>query len=173
MVTLNLMPDELQLPLSYEAPKVFHAETYSVSSLPQLPVLSIRQPWAWSIATIGKDIENRTWPTKFRGEFLIHAGKGCTQNEYLDARDFALSAVGQEYRNKGIRFPGWKELDRGGIVGIAEIVDCVQASESKWFMGKYGFVIRNARPLPFVPCNGALGFFRLQNVESIHPETKP
>jgi hypothetical protein len=49
---------------------------------------------------------------------------------------------------------------RGGIVGVAEIVDCVSSSTSPWFVGEYGFLIRNARPLPYVPCRGALGFFR-------------
>lgn len=32
--------------------------------------LSIRQPWAWHILHSGKDIENRDWPTKFRGRVL-------------------------------------------------------------------------------------------------------
>jgi len=45
-----------------------------------LPALSIWQPWAWLIANGYKDIENRTWWTKFRGPFLIHASKrmDCT-----------------------------------------------------------------------------------------------
>jgi hypothetical protein len=37
--------------------------------------LSIRQPWAWLVAHGWKNIENRTWPTGFRGRFLIHAAK--------------------------------------------------------------------------------------------------
>jgi hypothetical protein len=44
--------------------------------------LSIRQPWAWLILHAGKDIENRDWPTKYRGPFLIHASKGMTRDEY-------------------------------------------------------------------------------------------
>ena len=32
-----------------------------------MKALSIRQPWAWAIINAGKDIENRQWPTKFRG----------------------------------------------------------------------------------------------------------
>jgi hypothetical protein len=31
--------------------------------------------------------------------------------------------------------------------------------ESKWFFGRYGFVFRNARLVPFRPCRGQLGFF--------------
>jgi len=37
--------------------------------------LSIQQPWAWAIIHGGKDVENRTWPTKFRGRFLVHASR--------------------------------------------------------------------------------------------------
>jgi hypothetical protein len=126
-----------------------------------LPVLSIRQPWAWAILTVGKDIENRCWSTNFRGRFLIHASKGCTKAEYLDAKDFIMDAIAPEYRGKGITFPGWPELARGGIVGVAEIVDCVRASDSPWFVGAWGFVLANVQPLEFLPCKGALGFFRL------------
>mgnify|MGYP003365171071 CR=1 FL=1 len=32
-------------------------------------------------------------------------------------------------------------------------------SSSQWFCGPYGFVLRHARPLPFRPCRGKLGFF--------------
>lgn len=28
-----------------------------------IPVLTIRQPWAWAIVSGGKDVENRTWAT--------------------------------------------------------------------------------------------------------------
>lgn len=33
-----------------------------------MKALSIRQPWAWLILHAGKDIENRVWQTRFRGE---------------------------------------------------------------------------------------------------------
>lgn len=125
-------------------------------NLDQLPVLSIRQPWAWLICNGGKDIENRSWPTRFRGKFLVHAGKGMTREEYEDAKWIA--------HNNGVRVPTYKQLERGGIVGMAEIVDCVNRSESPWFFGQYGFVLRNAKPLPFHECKGALGFFRLANM---------
>ena len=36
--------------------------------------LSVRQPWAWLIVHGYKDIENRTWPTRHRGDTVIHAG---------------------------------------------------------------------------------------------------
>src|SRR5690348_2447825 len=54
-----------------------------------MKALSIRQPWAWLILHAGKDIENRDWSTRFRGQVLIHAAKGMTQNEFADACYFA------------------------------------------------------------------------------------
>ena len=38
-----------------------------------MKILSIRQPWAHLITQGSKDIENRSWPTKYRGAFLVHA----------------------------------------------------------------------------------------------------
>ncbi len=107
--------------------------------LPKL-ALSIRQPWAHRILHEGKDVENRSWPTRFRGPVLIHAGKG------VDPEDRA------EVKRLG--------LPLGGIVGVMEIVGCVNQMDSEWYFGPWGFVIRNARPLDFIPCRGALGFFR-------------
>ncbi|MCC7374294.1 MAG: hypothetical protein IT581_06545 [Verrucomicrobiales bacterium] len=43
--------------------------------------ISVRQPSAWMIIHAGKDIENRTWRTKFRGRVLVHAAKGMTDDE--------------------------------------------------------------------------------------------
>lgn len=104
-----------------------------------MKALSIRQPWAHRILHAGKDVENRTWPTRFRGFILIHASKGVDTEDREDVRRF--------------------NLPLGGIVGVMEIVDCVTAMDSNWFFGPYGFVIRNARALPFIPCRGELGLF--------------
>ncbi len=111
--------------------------------------LSIRQPWAHYILHEGKDVENRQWSTRFRGPVLIHVGKGVDSDDSKDVT---------------------QDMPRGGIVGIAEIIDCVTEMESKWFSGRYGFVLRNARPLEFMPCRGALRFFRPDiNVSALRP----
>lgn len=115
--------------------------------------LSIRQPWASLILKAGKDIENRSWPTNVRGRILIHAAKGCTRDELEDALEFAEEACGTRYS------VDLKTIARGGIIGSVEIVDCVSKSDSPWFVGPYGFVLRDPRPLPFIPFNGRLGFF--------------
>lgn len=130
-------------------------------SLLSLPALSIRQPWAWLILHGQKDIENRSWPTRFRGRFLIHAAQGMTMNEYQVARNTA-QAIYEQTPSLRIQFPARKDLERGGIVGVAEIVDCVTRSDSPWFFGDYGFVLRNVECLTFFPCKGKLGFFKVK-----------
>lgn len=118
--------------------------------------LSIRQPWAWLILHAGKDIENRDWATAFRGRVLIHAGKSMTRAEYEDGAE-TLRTCG----SSGIVLPPFEELQRGGIVGSVEIVACTAESDSPWFFGKYGFVLRDPRPSTFVPWKGRLGFFNI------------
>lgn len=116
--------------------------------------LSIRQPWAWAIINAGKDVENRSWQTKFRGPVCIHASKGCTVDEHFWAAR-RISRYAQ-----GLVVPDLRDLSRGGIIGVADIVDCVSASASRWFDGDFGFVLANVRPVEFIPCKGALGFFK-------------
>lgn len=119
-----------------------------------MKALSIRQPWAWLIIHGGKDIENRTWHTKLRGRFLVHASQGMTRDEWRAASRFC--------DENGLSLPPLysdADLQRGGIIGSVELVDSVDTSESPWYMGEKGFVLRDPRPLPFVPLKGRLGFF--------------
>lgn len=118
--------------------------------------LSIRQPWAWLILNAGKDAENRSWPTLFRGPFYIHAAKGMTRYEYDSAKLFTQATLGND-----ISFPRMQELNRGGIVGHARIVDCVSKCDSPWFQGPRGFLLGDAGLLPFTPLRGQLGFFKV------------
>lgn len=119
-----------------------------------MKALSIRQPWAWHILHSGKDIENRDWTTTTRGRVLIHASKGCTRDEYEDGQDPIWHSGGPT-----IELPPLADLPRGGIVGSVEIVDCVAVSSSPWFAGRFGFVLRDPKSLPFLPWKGQLGFF--------------
>jgi hypothetical protein len=119
-----------------------------------MKAISIKQPWAWLILNAGKNIENRTWRTNYRGRVLIHAGKGLTQHDWLNGLE-SLWANPAARRD----FPGPAMFQRGGIVGSVEIVDCVTASNSPWFAGPYGWVLRDPQPLPFQPCRGSLSFF--------------
>lgn len=119
-----------------------------------MKVLSIRQPWAFLIANGLKDLENRDWPTSFRGPLLIHAGKQFED----EAIDWILDRLEDGDMRKRL-LVGKSAFQCGGIVGVAKMVDCVTWSDSKWFCGEYGFVFERVTPLPFMPLRGQLKFF--------------
>ncbi len=124
-----------------------------------MKALSIRQPWADCIIHHGKDIENRDWRTPFRGRVYVHAAKKWGPDE-------------RETQTELESHFDWQDVGQpllGGIIGTVEIVDCVEYSESWWFMGKYGFVLRDPQPLDFIPCRGSLGFF----TPDLTPAKKP
>lgn len=158
--------------------------------------LSIRQPWASLIVRsditdpsereraermqILKTIENRNWPTRLRGGFLVHAAKGMTEAEYRAADDFAAQAVEGKTSMAGdiVRACADRKAPRGGIVGYAELVDCISSmrhealkppQRSAWFIGEYGFQLANIHPLPFMPTTGRLGFFEVEVPEDYLP----
>jgi ASCH domain len=110
--------------------------------------LSIRQPWAWAIATGLKDVENRSWPTDYRGPFLIHAGK-------------AWAAEGEQFMKRlGIEVPS--SLLRGGVVGEATLVDCVRDHPSVWAIdGHWHFLLAEACDVEFRPMAGKLRWFEV------------
>lgn len=112
-----------------------------------MKAISINQPWAWAILHGSKDIENRDWSTNYRGKVLIHAG-------------LKFDAAGLEFveRQCGLTIPP-ADRQRGAILGEVEIVDCVTESDSPWFFGRYGFVLRNPKVIEPRTCKGALGFF--------------
>ena len=122
-----------------------------------LPAISIHQPWADSIIYGGKDIENRGRRWHYRGLILIHASKGMEED--IDFNGWTnITSV----RNIPTHWAAGKnlwQLQRGGIIGIAEITDCVASSKSPWFVGEWGLVLKNPKPLPFTPCRGALSLF--------------
>lgn len=126
-----------------------------------MKALSIRQPWAWLIVNDYKNIENRSWPTKYRGTFLIHAS-------------LKFDFEGLRYIRG--RFPGaFKRLPTiytyGAIVGAASLVDCVTEHRSRWFAGEnYGFVLANAHTIESIPFKGKLGFFETGYDQSGLPE---
>jgi len=109
-----------------------------------MKVLSIRQPWAFLILTGGKDIENRSWNTKFRGRFLIHASKRVDR-----------AAIAKFVENGG----NPDDLIHGAVIGSAELVDVVKQSDSKWFEGPFGFVLKDVKPERIRWVKGQLGFF--------------
>ena len=118
-------------------------------------VLSVQQPWAWAIVEGHKRVENRTWTTKHRGEVLIHAGANVRGPEEFEGLQ----------REHHLRAPSRIEIDRGRIVGVAELTAVVTRKDAKrfgrWFEGPYGFVFRNAVALRKpVKLKSQLGLYR-------------
>jgi len=133
--------------------------------LPKL-ALSVRQPWAWAIIFAGKDIENRSWQAinhglRQRGRIAIHAAKGMTKDEYVDAYDFM--------RTIGVMCPPPATLTRGAIIGSVEVVDVVTKSDSRWFFGPRGLVLRDPEIWCPIPCIGALGYFDWKRADIVEP----
>lgn len=109
--------------------------------------LSVRQPWPWAIFHAGKDVENRSWPTRHRGRLLIHAAATVDKA--------AVAAA----RKAGWRVPG--RLPCGVLVGEVWLVDCVRHARSEWAEpGQWHWLL--SRPRAFgrpVPWTGARRLF--------------
>ena len=113
-----------------------------------MKALTVKQPWAWAIVNGLKRFENRTWRTNYRGRLLIHAGVSKTD-------------LGQE----GDTMPGLPARDAltfGAIIGMVDVVGCVQVDEvagQPFAWGPYCWLLANARPLKPYPCKGRLGLW--------------
>jgi hypothetical protein len=110
-------------------------------------VLTIRQPWASLIVVAGlKDVENRTWPTSHRGPLAIHAG--ASPDKTATPEDWAAIAA-------------FGDRPVGAIIGIVDVVDCVQGYDSPYALGGFWhWVLENPRALPeAIPAKGRLGLW--------------
>ncbi len=103
----------------------------------EIACLTLYAHWAAAVFQLGKDVENRTWSTKYRGPLAIHAGRKidrliCAQL-HLDPR----------------------KVKTGVILGVVDLVDVIRDSCSKWASPKhYHWIIENPRlldrPVPHV-----------------------
>jgi hypothetical protein len=78
--------------------------------------LTVCQPYASLIVGGSKRVENRRWPTRYRGPLLIHAGKSTA---WLDRWAAGVPA--------DIPLPD--PLPMGAIVGQVEVVTCLSIEE--------------------------------------------
>jgi len=116
-----------------------------------MKALSLKQPYAELILQGKKTIELRTWNTKFRGAFLIHASKTPDM--------------------KAMKQFGFTNLSCGYIVGKATLVNVkkyateqehqkdkhLHVASSTW--GTYGFILKNPKRISPVPARGNLNFW--------------
>lgn len=130
--------------------------------------LTVTEPWASAIAYVGKDVENRTRRTHYRGPVAIHAGL-TVWNDDLQRRVLwkrgepkcpleELIAAGQRRYWLNVEDD---MLAPGSIVAIAMLVDCVVRSKSPWYSGGdyFGWVLQGVIPIEPIPWTGALGLW--------------
>ncbi len=123
-----------------------------------MKVLTIKQPWATLIAEGYKEYEFRTWKCNYRGELLIHAGKGVDKKA-LD-----------RFKCYNLEYPS------GCIIAKVNMTDCVEVTEDVRVNLKkknelvyrgiqdrswdgYGFKIENVKKIDPIYVNGKLGLW--------------
>lgn len=128
-----------------------------------MKALTVCQPYAELIARGLKPIENRTWPTTYRGPLGIHAGKS---RAWMDPGDLEA-------------YPG---MEFGAIVAVVDLVDCLNHDgRARW--GRYAalydhehangpwcWILQNVRRIDAVPCRGSQG---LWDVPGLVIKTRP
>ena len=111
-----------------------------------MKVITIKQPWASLIAAGYKTYEFRSWKTKYRGDILIHAGKG------IDKEAMRL------FKHLNLDYP------KGEIIAKARITDCILVDE------EVGNELLKKDPLVYHNLKGWIGYgFKLDNVKKIKP----
>jgi hypothetical protein len=104
--------------------------------------LSVHPEWAWAIIFGRKDVENRSWSTKYRGTLLIHASSRKNSSELLEnAREAICESSGIPTGDLPDVFPN------GSILGAVELIDCVAGADSSWAgEGFVHWLFRNPQP---------------------------
>ena len=113
-----------------------------------MKVITIKQPWATLIAKGYKEYEFRTWRTKYRGDILIHAGKGIDKEAVKRFKEYNL------------------EYPQGQIIAKATLTDCIEVDD------KFREKVIPKNPLVYRGISNKAwnGFgFKLENVEEIEP----
>jgi hypothetical protein len=121
-----------------------------------MKALSVKDMYAYLIFHNGKDVENRTYPTRFRGELWIHASK-----KSMDLSETLLLMPDRFSYPDAVNVRLRAEALNGCIIGSVRLVGCVRNSVSEWAeKGCWHWVLENpvllARP---IPANGHLGLW--------------
>ena len=114
-----------------------------------MKVITIKQPFATLIAEGLKQYEFRTWKTKYRGEILIHAGKGIDKKAM------------KRYEHLNLEYPS------GCIIAKVNLTDCIEINDENRKM------LENKNPLIYsniIKNKEWKGYgFKLENIEKIKP----
>lgn len=155
-----------------------------------LPCITVQQPWAWAIAEAALDplaklIENRGRGVRHRGLLGIHAGQRWSQRGEYDQRvqrAWQAAAIADDDMRRGIAPRRSHPLFVfGAIIAVAELVDahpatggcCAPWGDSEyrgrvcWYW-RFENVRRLAAP---VAATGRLGVFRVPVLTAALPLT--
>jgi hypothetical protein len=116
--------------------------------MPDPVALSLKQPWAYAVLFLAKDVENRRWRSRYRGRVILHASK-------------TFDPAGERYlRERGFVVP--EALPQGAYLGEVTITGCLPLVEcaSPWAFGPWCYLL--AEPLAYerpIPGRGQLGFY--------------
>jgi hypothetical protein len=126
-----------------------------------MKAISMQQPYAMLFAWGALKVDDRPWACSYRGPVAIHASKMANKRYY----DYF-------FKVSGGALPPLELFPYGGIVGVAELVDCLaprQAGPGELqpdpirshfgAAGYFGLVFADARRVPFHACRGSLGLF--------------
>lgn len=76
-----------------------------------MKTITIKQPWATLIIQGDKRFEFRSWKTSYRGDLLIHAGKGIDKEAMKRLKKYIP-----------------EDMPLGKIIGKVKLVDCIKMS---------------------------------------------
>jgi len=123
-----------------------------------MKAITICQPWAEMIARGVKRIENRTWPTAYRGPLAIHAGKSLAWLKRENAAEWI-----DRY---GVALPQAGEMAFGAFIAVAELVGCVPVDElpaeledHPFAEGPWCWILANVRRIEPIICPGQLALW--------------
>lgn len=94
-----------------------------------ISALSVKQPWAYALLELGKDVENRSWWTPYRGDLVIHAPKSRDHQAWRSIADIIGVEPGSEL-SELVADP--RANIHGAYIGVVEVVDVVQGHHSRW-----------------------------------------
>jgi len=127
-----------------------------------IKAITVKQPWAWAIFNVGKDIENRSWPTNYRGPLVIHAALNFHPEGYMFLKE--------NQRRFDTPIPNRFDFHLGHLMGMVNVVDCVLEHDSFWkHNNQFGFVLENPHEFKWKKkVRGNLGIWNLSPTTEIY-----
>lgn len=117
-----------------------------------IPALTLYRPWPALILRAGKNVENRTWRTNYRGPLLLHAGQRWDHS----AVEFASTIWTAGSHSALDWIPQDPDAHPTGLVGAVRLYDCHRAIPSRWAApGQWHWMLED--PYEFadpIPCTG-------------------